>query len=76
MVEARDKQSREHVAIKFIARGSKITRYVEHELINHKVLRHPHIVKFKEVFLTNLYLAIVMEYAAGGDILDYVLQRG
>ena len=33
-------------------------------------------VQFKEVFLTPEYLAIAMEYAAGGDMFQYVKQRG
>ncbi len=34
------------------------------------------VVQFKEVFLTPEYLAIAMEYAAGGDMFQYVKQRG
>lgn len=33
------------VAIKLMERGSKITKYVERELINHSHLLHPHIVQ-------------------------------
>lgn len=33
---------------------------------------HPHIVQFHEVFLMKDYLAIVSEYAAGGDLADYI----
>ena len=35
----------------------------------------PHVVRFKECFLTADYLAIVMEYAAGGDMYRYVISR-
>ncbi len=36
---------------------------------------HPHIVQFKEVFLTPHYLGIAMEFAAGGDMFEYGERR-
>lgn len=66
----------EHVAIKFIPRGRYINKYVAREIVNHSHLLHPHIVQFKEVFLTADYLAIAMEYVAGGDMFAYVKRRG
>lgn len=33
---------------------------------------HPNIVQLREVFLTGQHLAIVMEYANGGDLAHYV----
>ena len=53
----------------------KITKNVERELLNHCTLIHPHIVRFRECFLTAKYLAIAMDYAAGGDMYKYVLSR-
>lgn len=72
---ARDKASGELVAIKFIERGEKVTKYVEREILNHRCLMHPHIVQFKEVFLTPQYLCIAMEYAPGGDMFEYVVKK-
>lgn len=37
---------------------------------------HPHIIQFREVFLTEKYLAIAMEYAAGGDMFQHVKRKG
>ena len=37
---------------------------------------HPHIIQFKEVFLTQKYLAIAMEYADGGDMFQHVKNHG
>lgn len=51
-------------------------QYVGREILNHSRLLHPHIVKFHEVFLTPDYLAIVMEFAGGGDMFQYVKARG
>ena len=32
--------------------------------------------QFKEVFLTEHYLAVAMEYAAGGDMFQHVKRKG
>lgn len=41
----------EHVAIKYIERGEKVNGAVGREIVCHRLLRHPHIVMFKEVSL-------------------------
>lgn len=64
--------SGEDVAIKFLERGEKVNRYVEFEVMNHRILRHPHVIEFKEVFLTPKYICIAMEYASGGNLFNYV----
>jgi hypothetical protein len=51
-----------------------IRRNVERELINHRSLLHPNIIRFKEVFVTATHLAIVMEYAAGGELFDRIVR--
>jgi len=63
------------VAVKFIRRGEKVTKYVEAEILNHRTLMHPHIIQFKEVFLTRECLCISMEYASGGDLFRYIVQN-
>ncbi|KAF5188714.1 Serine/threonine-protein kinase SRK2E [Thalictrum thalictroides] len=47
----RDKQTKELVAVKYIERGEKIDENVQREIINHRSLRHPNIIRFKEVRL-------------------------
>lgn len=54
----------------------QVTKYVEREILNHRQLVHPHIIQFKEVFLTPQYLVISMEFAAGGDMFEYVVRKG
>lgn len=76
VVKAAEKESGSHVAIKFLPRGRKIGSNVEREILNHKALRHPHVVQFKEVFFTDKYLAIAMEYADQGDLFHYVRANG
>jgi serine/threonine protein kinase len=49
VVKAYDTHEECEVAIKCILRGQAVTTYVEQEIINHRMLVHPHIVRFKEV---------------------------
>ncbi|XP_020218936.2 serine/threonine-protein kinase SRK2A-like isoform X1 [Cajanus cajan] len=68
----RHKNTRHLVAVKHIPRGPEIDEKVAREIINHRSLHHPNIVRFKEVALTPTHLAIVMEYAAGGELFNRV----
>jgi serine/threonine-protein kinase SRK2 len=72
----RNKQTNELVAVKFIDRGYKIDENVAREIINHRALNHPNIVRFKEVVLTPTHLGIVMEYAAGGELFERISSVG
>ncbi|GMJ07971.1 sucrose nonfermenting 1(SNF1)-related protein kinase 2.3 [Hibiscus trionum] len=72
----RDKVTLELVAVKYIERGDKIDENVQREIINHRSLRHPNIVRFKEVILTPTHLAIVMEYASGGELFERICAAG
>ncbi|KAG5548080.1 hypothetical protein RHGRI_013690 [Rhododendron griersonianum] len=72
----RDKQTDELVAVKYIERGEKIDENVQREIINHRSLRHPNIVRFREVILTPTHLAIVMEYASGGELFERICNAG
>lgn len=72
----RNKDTKELVAMKYIPRGQKIDENVAREIINHRSLRHPNIIRFKEVVLTPTHLAIVMEYAAGGELFDRICNAG
>ncbi|OEL22878.1 Serine/threonine-protein kinase SAPK9 [Dichanthelium oligosanthes] len=64
------------VAIKYIQRGDKIDKNVLREVVNHRTLRHPNVVRFKEVFLTPTHLAIAMEYAPGGELYTRICNAG
>ncbi|XP_042024383.1 serine/threonine-protein kinase SAPK7-like [Salvia splendens] len=72
----RHKETKELVAMKYIERGHKIDANVAREIINHRSLRHPNIIRFKEVVVTPTHLAIVMEYAAGGELFDRICSAG
>ncbi|XP_059648179.1 serine/threonine-protein kinase SRK2A-like [Cornus florida] len=72
----RNKETKELVAMKYIERGHKIDENVAREIINHRSLRHPNIIRFKEVVLTPTHLAIVMEYASGGELFERICNAG
>ncbi|KAJ1286424.1 hypothetical protein BS78_03G350500 [Paspalum vaginatum] len=72
----RNRETRELVAVKCIERGRRIDENVYREIINHRSLRHPNIIRFKEVILTPTHLMIVMEFAAGGELFDRICDRG
>uniref|UniRef100_A0A803PXD6 non-specific serine/threonine protein kinase n=1 Tax=Cannabis sativa TaxID=3483 RepID=A0A803PXD6_CANSA len=72
----RHKETKELVAMKYIERGQKIDENVAREIINHRSLRHPNIIRFKEVVLTPTHLAIVMEYASGGELFERICNAG
>lgn len=46
------------------------------ENINHRSLWHPNMVRFKEVLLTPTHLAILMEYATGGELFELICEAG
>ncbi|CAJ2649202.1 unnamed protein product [Trifolium pratense] len=72
----RNKSTKQLVAMKYIQRGPKIDENVAREIINHRSLRHPNIIRFKEVVLTPTHLGIVMEYAAGGELFERICNAG
>eukprot|EP00879_Flechtneria_rotunda_P000411 GHRR01000505.1.p1 GENE.GHRR01000505.1~~GHRR01000505.1.p1 ORF type:complete len:321 (+),score=76.98 GHRR01000505.1:171-1133(+) len=71
---AKNTKTGEQVAIKKMERVH-VQRYVESEILNHSQLRHPHVVQFREVFLSQKYINIVMDYASGGSLFHYVQSR-
>ncbi|XP_050205383.1 serine/threonine-protein kinase SAPK1 [Mercurialis annua] len=72
----RDRLSGQLYAVKYIERDLKIDEHVQREIMNHRSLKHPNIIRFKEVFLTPTHLAIVMEYAAGGELFERICNAG
>ena len=72
----RDKQTNSLLAAKFLERGDKIDHNVEREILIHRTMSHPNIVKFKAVTLTASDLVILMEYASGGELFQHIQRRG
>lgn len=41
-----------------------------------RMLNHPHIIQMFEIIETKKEYCIVLEYAAGGEVLDYIVAQG
>ncbi|CAG8644428.1 12052_t:CDS:2, partial [Acaulospora morrowiae] len=67
----------EEVAIKLIRKESvdtpsRLTK-IEREIGVLRRVMHPNIVKLYDVFETDRYIGIIMEYASGGELFDHIL---
>lgn len=76
----KDEKQPSQVAIKFIRResipkGSERESKVHREINALKRLSHPNIIKLEEVLQNDKYIGIVLEYASGGELFDYILQH-
>lgn len=68
------------VAIKLIRReslGSNPSRLpkIHREIMILKELSHPNIVRLHEMVETDRYIGIILEYASGGELFDYILNH-
>lgn len=78
---AHHNQTKQQVAIKIINK-SKLTskpnlrRKVEREIAVMKLIDHPHLIKLYDVLQTRKYLFLIIEYVEGGELFDYIVQKG
>ncbi|KAH6583699.1 hypothetical protein BASA60_001320, partial [Batrachochytrium salamandrivorans] len=67
----------EKVAVKIIEKAQiqsvKQVARLQREIRFLKLLHHPHIVNVYDVVETDEYIYIVMEYAVGGELFDYIV---
>lgn len=68
------------VAIKLVKRSTIIKDSdsevkIHREINSLKLLNHPNIVNLVEVMKSGKYVGIVLEYASGGELFDYILQH-
>ncbi|KAL6770548.1 SNRK2F [Auxenochlorella protothecoides x Auxenochlorella symbiontica] len=66
------------VAIKMLPRGEFIRNYktyVKREIVHQSSLRHPSIIRLREVFMTPTHIGVVMDCANGGDLHAYITRR-
>uniref|UniRef100_T1HLY3 non-specific serine/threonine protein kinase n=1 Tax=Rhodnius prolixus TaxID=13249 RepID=T1HLY3_RHOPR len=68
------------VAVKILNREKiksfELTSNVRREIQHLKHFRHPHIIKLYQVISTASDIFMIMEYAPGGDIFDYIIKKG
>lgn len=65
VVLAQDTHTLELVAVKKLPRLPDDRLQLERELLVHSRLRHPHVVRFHEVFLSPNHYNLVLEYVPG-----------
>lgn len=63
-------------AIKIIPVTVSNKKVVLREVLNHRQLRHPHVIQFSRVLGFGGKLGIVMEHANHGTLFGYVKERG
>ena len=65
------------VAVKVILKANVVTdrqtQRVQKEVRFLKLLRHPNIVKVHDIYETEEYVYVVMEYASGGELFEYIV---
>jgi len=76
----KDGKQPSQTAIKLIRRdtipqGSERENKIHREINALKRLRHPNIVRLVEVLQNEKYVGIVLEYASGGELFDYILEH-
>ncbi|KAA0201997.1 hypothetical protein HAZT_HAZT009672 [Hyalella azteca] len=68
------------VAIKILNRRQiknlDIVEKIKREITNLKLFRHPHIIKLYQVISTPTDIFMVMEYASGGELFEYIKKQG
>jgi 5'-AMP-activated protein kinase catalytic alpha subunit len=69
----------EKVAIKILEK-ERITDVSDVERVSReihilKLIRHPHIIQLYEIIETPKYLFLIMEYASGGELFDYIVKK-
>ena len=76
----KDGKQPSQAAIKMIKRdsiptGSDKESKIYREIMALKRLRHPNIVRLVEVLQNDKYIGIVLEYASGGELFEYILNH-
>ncbi|ORY30591.1 hypothetical protein BCR39DRAFT_558583 [Naematelia encephala] len=61
-------------AIKKIPKS--VTPHLTREIHHHRRLHHPHIVQLHEIVATETHVWLVSELCSGGELFDYLVERG
>ncbi|KAI8807921.1 kinase-like domain-containing protein [Cladochytrium replicatum] len=72
--------TREKVAVKIIEKANvktaKQRNSVQREVRLMRLLHHPHIVEVMDILENDTHIFMIMEYAQGGELFDYIVNRG
>ncbi|KAF9901051.1 hypothetical protein EC991_006586 [Linnemannia zychae] len=78
---ARHRRTNEQVAIKIISKASlanraAVNRGIEREIAIMKLINHPHVIRLYDVYETDKELFLIMEYVSGGELFEYLVNKG
>ncbi|KAG0369882.1 hypothetical protein BGZ54_008534 [Gamsiella multidivaricata] len=78
---AHHRRTKEQVAVKIISKASLINRAavhrgIEREIAIMKLINHPHVIRLYDVYETDKELFLVMEYVSGGELFEYLVNKG
>ncbi|KAG0324315.1 hypothetical protein BGZ99_001973 [Dissophora globulifera] len=78
---ARHRKTNEQVAVKIISKASLVNkaavhRGIEREIAIMKLINHPHVIRLYDVYETEKELFLVMEYVSGGELFEYLVNKG
>ncbi|KAF9905173.1 hypothetical protein EC991_001935 [Linnemannia zychae] len=78
---ARHRKTHEKVAVKIISKASlankaAVHRGIEREIAIMKLINHPHVIRLYDVYETEKELFLVMEFVAGGELFEYLVNKG
>ncbi len=69
----------EKVAIKILEKDKILDQAdverVTREIHILKIVRHPNVIQLYEIIETNRQLFLIMEYASGGELFDYIVKK-
>ena len=73
------KKTQARVAVKIVKKSGidkGTSRFIQREVQTMKRLHHPNIIRLYEVIDTDTYIFLVMEYASGGEVMDFISVHG
>ncbi|KAF9105488.1 hypothetical protein BGX27_009593 [Mortierella sp. AM989] len=78
---ARHRKTNEQVAVKIISKATLVNRAavhrgIEREIAIMKLINHPHVIRLYDVYETDKELFLVMEYVSGGELFEYLVNKG
>src|ERR1700730_384389 len=56
--------------------GERVLLAIEREIVIMKLIEHPNIMRLYDVWETSTELYLILEYVQGGELFDYLCQKG